>query len=69
LTPAEKHDNPTDLADEEGSPFRIEWLKVGRLPFNNTKHLRNPWNADREVKVSRDGTEVEPGEFFTTRAR
>ncbi|CAG8537103.1 30393_t:CDS:2, partial [Racocetra persica] len=25
-----------------------------------TRHLRNPWNANREVKISRDGTEVEP---------
>lgn len=24
------------------------------------KHLRNPWNQNREVKVSRDGTEIEP---------
>ncbi|CAG8636353.1 3279_t:CDS:2 [Paraglomus brasilianum] len=30
------------------------------LPFTRTRHLRNPWNANREVKISRDGTEVEP---------
>lgn len=53
-----------EVADEAGVPFKIEWVKVGRLPFNNTRHLRNPWNADREVKVSRDGTEVEPSESF-----
>jgi hypothetical protein len=43
-----------------GEPFRIEWLCTERLPFHRTRHLRNPWNNDREVKVSRDGTELEP---------
>ncbi|RSH90889.1 hypothetical protein EHS25_010065 [Saitozyma podzolica] len=43
-----------------GQPFNVQWIRVGSLPFNRTRHLRNPWNADREVKVSRDGTEVEP---------
>ncbi|ORY22021.1 YT521-B-like domain-domain-containing protein [Naematelia encephala] len=47
-------------ADGWGKPFKIEWVKVGSLPFTRTRHLRNPWNSDREVKVSRDGTEVEP---------
>jgi hypothetical protein len=47
--------------DSKGLPFRIEWVKVGSLPFARTRMLRNPWNNDREVKVSRDGTEVEPG--------
>jgi hypothetical protein len=48
--------------DGMGLPFRIEWLRVGSLPFSHTRNLRNPWNNDREVKISRDGTEVEPGE-------
>jgi hypothetical protein len=43
-----------------GESFKIEWVRTERLPFNRTKHLRNPWNHDREVKVSRDGTELEP---------
>lgn len=43
-----------------GQNFRIEWLSTQRLPFFRTRHLRNPWNHDREVKVSRDGTELEP---------
>jgi hypothetical protein len=43
-----------------GKPFKIRWIKTERLPFHRTRHLRNPWNSDREVKVSRDGTEVEP---------
>lgn len=43
-----------------GEPFRLQWIKTERLPFYRTRHLRNPWNHDREVKVSRDGTELEP---------
>ena len=40
--------------------FRIEWIRTDSLPFYRTRHLRNPWNRGREVKVSRDGTELEP---------
>lgn len=43
-----------------GTPFRVDWVKTTRLPFHRVRHLRNPWNQDREIKVSRDGTEVEP---------
>jgi hypothetical protein len=46
--------------DNWGQPFKIRWLCTERLPFHRTRHLRNPWNDDREVKVSRDGTELEP---------
>lgn len=42
-----------------GKPFRIEWLSTTRLPFYRTRGLRNPWNANREVKIARDGTELE----------
>ena len=41
-------------------PFRVEWIRADSLPFFRTWHLRNPWNHGREVKVSRDGTELEP---------
>ncbi|EIM19168.1 hypothetical protein WALSEDRAFT_70821 [Wallemia mellicola CBS 633.66] len=40
--------------------FSLEWLKVQFLPFSYTK-IRNHFNGNREIKVSRDGTEVEPG--------
>lgn len=43
-----------------GESFKVEWLCTDKLPFHRTRHIRNPWNHDREVKVSRDGTEVEP---------
>ncbi|OCF39336.1 hypothetical protein I317_06871 [Kwoniella heveanensis CBS 569] len=66
LTPDEKDRREQEEAQDEfpeggsGHLFRIEWIKVAALTFNRTRHLRNPWNADREVKVSRDGTELEP---------
>ena len=74
LSPDEKEERKQEHRDEleepqEFSPegwgqsFNIQWIKVGSLPFGRTRHLRNPWNADREVKVSRDGTEVEPSEL------
>jgi hypothetical protein len=56
-----------DKGSEEGSdgqdlgrPFKIEWISTARLPFYRTRGLRNPWNANREVKIARDGTELEP---------
>lgn len=64
--------DPTDVAEDLdepsaqsgaqafGKPFRIEWLATNRLPFYRTRGLRNPWNANREVKIARDGTELEP---------
>ena len=55
-------DGPPREGDQPqwGTPFRVRWMKVARLPFHRTRHLRNPWNHEREVKVSRDGTELEP---------
>jgi hypothetical protein len=44
-----------------GRQFQIEWISTNRLPFYRTRGLRNPWNASREVKIARDGTELEPG--------
>lgn len=43
-----------------GKPFKLEWLCTTRLPFYRTRGLRNPWNSNREVKIARDGTELEP---------
>ena len=42
-----------------GKPFKIEWVSTNRLPFYRTRGLRNPWNTNREVKIARDGTELE----------
>lgn len=42
-----------------GKPFSVEWVSTTRLPFYRTRGLRNPWNSNREVKIARDGTELE----------
>lgn len=44
-----------------GRQFEIEWVSTNRLPFYRTRGLRNPLNANREVKIARDGTELEAG--------
>ena len=48
------------FAEALGRPFRVNWIRTEHLSFFRTKHLRNPWNHGREVKISRDGTELEP---------
>lgn len=48
------------VAQGWGKPFKVEWLSANRLPFYRTRGLRNPWNANRDVKIARDGTELEP---------
>ena len=53
-----KEDGPAPASDRR--PFRIEWIRTVSLPFFRTRLIRNPWNHGREVKVSRDGTELEP---------
>jgi hypothetical protein len=67
ITDDEQDDDKTeevDAADAEpqtwGKPFKIEWISTARVPFFRTRGLRNPWNANREVKIARDGTEIEP---------
>lgn len=65
-------EKPRRFVDEEdgvcqgdlSQPFKVQWIRTGSLPFSRVRHLRNPWNADRPVKVSRDGTEVEPCELL-----
>lgn len=66
LNEEEERGSP-DKGSEEGAdgqdlgrPFKIEWISTARLPFYRTRGLRNPWNANREVKIARDGTELEP---------
>ncbi|KAI0045768.1 YTH-domain-containing protein [Auriscalpium vulgare] len=60
-SPSVSHLPNTDHDQEpKARQFSIHWLRFERLPFFRVRHLRNPWNLDREVKVSRDGTEIEP---------
>lgn len=58
---AEEAEDAAALAGNHsfGKPFKIEWVSTNRLPFYRTRGLRNPWNAHREVKIARDGTELE----------
>lgn len=62
---AERDDTQVDevtsgVTQSWGKPFKVKWLSTNRLPFYRTRGLRNPWNANREVKIARDGTELEP---------
>ncbi|KAJ9095806.1 hypothetical protein QFC19_007420 [Naganishia cerealis] len=57
---ASSKDNGNHPNDQHSHMFKVEWIQVGELPFSSIKSLRNPWNQDKEVKVSRDGTELEP---------
>ncbi|KAJ5328971.1 hypothetical protein N7452_009361 [Penicillium brevicompactum] len=58
---SEKSVEPEDPEEQTfGKPFRIEWVSTARVPFHRTRGLRNPWNANREIKIARDGTEIEP---------
>ncbi|CAM6088244.1 unnamed protein product [Calypogeia fissa] len=43
-----------------GRNFRLKWLKMCELTFNKTRHLRNPYNENLPVKISRDCQELEP---------
>jgi len=52
--------NHLPVTQSWGKLFKIEWISTHRLPFYRTRGLRNPWNANREVKIARDGTELEP---------
>ena len=38
--------------------FRLKWDKIHDLPFQNTLDIRNPWNEDKPVKISRDCQEL-----------
>ncbi|XP_020686551.1 zinc finger CCCH domain-containing protein 45 [Dendrobium catenatum] len=43
-----------------GRNFSVKWLKLCELSFNKTHHLRNPYNENLPVKISRDCQELEP---------
>lgn len=42
-----------------GHPFRITWISTTRVPFHQTRGVRNQLNSNREIKIARDGTEVD----------
>ncbi|XP_023520093.1 30-kDa cleavage and polyadenylation specificity factor 30-like [Cucurbita pepo subsp. pepo] len=43
-----------------GQNFSLKWLKLCELSFQKTRHLRNPYNENLPVKISRDCQELEP---------
>jgi YT521-B-like domain/RNA recognition motif. (a.k.a. RRM, RBD, or RNP domain) len=65
-TESDERQQQNDEEEEEGQeqslghPFKIEWISTVKLPFHRARGLRNPWNQNREVKIARDGTEMEP---------
>lgn len=53
-------DNGVEYLPSSGSSFSVDWISTTHVPFYTTRGLRNPWNNNREVKIARDGTELEP---------
>ncbi|KAG0341079.1 hypothetical protein BG000_010329 [Podila horticola] len=45
-----------------GIKFPIQWIHVHKVPFSKTSRMYNPYYENREVKVSKDGTELEPSQ-------
>lgn len=37
-----------------GRTFKVKWLRLNNLPFQETLHLKNPLNDYKPVKISRD---------------
>ena len=55
----ESVDRAKDKEWSLSSSFEIKWISTTSLPFNRTRGLKIPWNANRDVKIARDGTELE----------
>ncbi|XP_035222418.1 YTH domain-containing protein 1-like isoform X2 [Stegodyphus dumicola] len=43
-----------------GGVFRLDYICRRELSFTKTQHLYNPWNEGKQVKIGRDGQEIEP---------
>jgi hypothetical protein len=56
----ESDTSDNDAVQNQKRQFSIEWISTSRVPFYRTRGLRNPWNGMKEVKIARDGTEIEP---------
>ncbi|KAH0917867.1 hypothetical protein HID58_025527 [Brassica napus] len=52
-----KHEHGTA---QFGRNFSVKWLKLCELSFHKTRNLRNPYNENLPVKISRDCQELEP---------
>ncbi|KAM0791740.1 hypothetical protein ACM66B_004008 [Microbotryomycetes sp. NB124-2] len=60
VSPVELSPTSQNSSLDGGTPFRVQWLAISNVPFVATKHILNAFNANREIKISRDGTEIEP---------
>ncbi|GIY27624.1 YTH domain-containing protein 1 [Caerostris extrusa] len=43
-----------------GGVFHLDYICRRELNFSKTMHLYNPWNEGKQVKIGRDGQEIEP---------
>ncbi|XP_043284069.1 YTH domain-containing protein 1 isoform X2 [Venturia canescens] len=43
-----------------GGVFKVDWVCRKELPFTSTLQLYNAWNDGKQVKIGRDGQEIEP---------
>ncbi|GFU41726.1 YTH domain-containing protein 1 [Nephila pilipes] len=43
-----------------GGVFHLDYICRRELSFTKTQHLYNPWNEGKQVKIGRDGQEIEP---------
>ncbi|KAI8818944.1 YT521-B-like domain-containing protein [Fimicolochytrium jonesii] len=48
------------MPPEWGKPFRIRWVLTQPLSFSLLKDVTNAWNGNKNIKISRDGTEIDP---------
>ena len=59
--PAQSRDTSQGAAATTSSyHFNVEWLSLDRVSFRQTRSYRNAWSHGREIKISRDGTELDP---------
>ncbi|XP_050375859.1 zinc finger CCCH domain-containing protein 45 isoform X2 [Argentina anserina] len=59
-----RRDNVWSQGSSRGNPwgrsFKVKWLRLNDLPFQQTLHLKNPLNEYKPVKISRDCQELSP---------
>ncbi|XP_022255830.1 YTH domain-containing protein 1-like [Limulus polyphemus] len=68
LSGSSRHDGPSIQwvlppglsARALGGVFQVDWICRHELPFTKSQHLFNPWNEGKQVKIGRDGQEIEP---------
>lgn len=51
---------PTIPASVFSGIIEIDWISKQPLSFSLCNDLKNPFNDNKEVKISRDGQEIDP---------